>query len=43
MSNQSQMKFNKIAKNIFKIKNPDVLIAEGKKSELSKSLNRIMT
>lgn len=32
------MKFNKIAKNIFKIKNPDVLIAEGKKSELSKTL-----
>lgn len=38
MSNQSQTKFNKIAKNIFKVKNPDVLIAEGKKSELSKTL-----
>lgn len=38
MNNQLQTKFSKIAKNIFKIKNPDVLIAEGKKSELSKSL-----
>lgn len=38
MGNQSQTKFNKIAKNIFKVKNPDVLIAEGKKSELSKTL-----
>lgn len=38
MNNQSQTKFNKITKNIFKIKNPDVLIAEGKKSELSKTL-----
>lgn len=38
MNNQSPMKFNKIAKNIFKIKNPDTLIAEGKKSELSKTL-----
>lgn len=38
MNNQSQTKFNKITKNIFKIKNPDILIAEGKKSELSKTL-----
>lgn len=38
MNNQSQTKFNKIAKNIFKVKNPDALIAEGKKSELSKTL-----
>lgn len=38
MKYQSQTKFSNIAKNIFKIKKPDVLIAEGKKSELSKSL-----
>lgn len=38
MSNQSQTKFNKLIKNVFKVKDPDVLIAEGKKSELSKTL-----
>lgn len=38
MKNQSRSKFNKVIKNVFRIKKPDLLIAEGKKSELSKSL-----
>lgn len=37
-NNLSRTKFSQILKNILKIKKPDVLIAEGKKSELSKSL-----
>lgn len=36
--NQSLTKFKRVIKNMFTAKNPDVLIAEGKKSELSKSL-----
>lgn len=42
MKNQSQTKFKskfiRITENIFRVKKPDLLIAEGKKSELSKSL-----
>lgn len=38
MNNQLQTKFKRIAENVLKIKKPDLLIAEGKKSELSKSL-----
>lgn len=38
MKNLSPTKFKRIIKNIFKPKSPDVLIAAGKKSELSKSL-----
>lgn len=38
MKSQSLTKFNRALKSIFKPKNPDVLIAEGKKSELSKTL-----
>ena len=38
MNSQSLTKFKKLIKSIFKAKNPDVLIAEGKKSELSKTL-----
>ena len=38
-NNQSSTKFTKLLKNMFTAKNPDVLIAEGKKSELSKTLN----
>lgn len=38
MKNQSRSKFNKVLSNVLRIKKPDVLIAEGKKSELSKSL-----
>jgi len=37
-NNQSQISFKKLLKNMFTAKNPDVLIAEGKKSELSKTL-----
>lgn len=38
MKNQLQTKFKTVFQNMFKVKNPDDLIAEGKKSELSKSL-----
>lgn len=38
-NNQLSTKFNSVAKNLFKVKNPDEMIAEGKKSELKKTLN----
>ena len=37
-NNQLSTKFKKLFQNMFTAKNPDVLIAEGKKSELSKTL-----
>lgn len=36
--NQLQTKLKRISQNLFKVKSPDTLIAEGKKSELSKTL-----
>jgi APA family basic amino acid/polyamine antiporter len=37
-SNQLLTKIKRISQNLFKVKSPDALIAEGKKSELSKTL-----
>lgn len=37
-NNQLSTKFKTIFKNMFKVKNPDALIAEGQKSELNKTL-----
>ncbi len=37
-NNQLVTKFKQVAENMFKVKSPDELIAEGQKSELSKTL-----